>query len=738
MKRIILITFVTLLSLITLAQTTRTDAPFGGRGAFALGADMGWLTEYESQGWKCYDKQGNERKCMSLMADYGINAERIRVWVDPSAHGNWCNKEDVLVKCKRAQALNQDIMINFHYSDWWADPAKQNIPKSWQGHSFKKMKKDLANHTIDVLTYLKDNGIKVKWVQVGNEISNGMLWSVKMDPNTGWEYKDENGKTVITESMGHLERNPEQYAGFFKAGYDAAKSVYPDAICIVHLDNGFDNDLYNRNLDTLLKYGAKFDMIGMSIYPYWSIEAKREPNAEKTITDCIKNINLIAEKYGVDVMITETGFEVNERNPQIMEEGREQLRRLIYECKNLTNGHCKGVFYWEPECRPRQYKLGAFTNDGRPTAIMYGFLEGNFNGQLWMDNNHKHINAHGGNIIKFGDKYYWYGENRPFHGFTTEEGVGVYSSTDLIHWKDEGIALSVSHENGHDIEKGCIMERPKVLFNEKTKKFVMLFHLELKGKGYEAARVAFAESDSPTGPFRFIRSTRINANVWPFDMDKKQIKEAKNTDASAWKKWWTPEWLAETQKGMYLWRDMAGGQMSRDMTVYVDDDGKAYHITSSQENLTLLISELTDDYLDYTGKYTMVAPGGQNEAPTIMKHDGTYWMICSGCTGWDPNEARMFSSKSILGPWTQHPSPFKGKNASYRNFSPKKTFGAQGTYIMTIPAELSSTGEKQFMFMADIWNPRHLSQSLHLWLPIQFDEQGIPVIEWCDEIPIRK
>ena len=345
--------------------------------SFYLGTDMGWLTEYESQGWKCYDKEGNERECMSLMADYGINAQRIRVWVDPSAHGNWCNKEDVLVKCKRAQSLGQDIMINFHYSDWWADPAKQNIPAKWIGHNFKQMKKDLAEHTTEVLQYLKDNGITPKWVQVGNETSHGMLWSVKMDPNTGWEYKDENGRTVITESMGHLDRNPQQYAGFFKAGYEAAKKVFPDIKVIVHLDNGFDNALYNKNLDTLIKYGAKFDIIGMSIYPYWSIEAKREPDAETTISDCIKNINLVSKKYDVDVIITETGFEVDEKHPEVMLEGRNQLRRLIRECKTQTNGRCKGVFYWEPECRPRQYKLGAFTSDGRPTAIMDGFRETN-------------------------------------------------------------------------------------------------------------------------------------------------------------------------------------------------------------------------------------------------------------------------------------------------------------------------------------------------------------------------
>lgn len=349
----------------------------------------------------------------------------------------------------------------------------------------------------------------------------------------------------------------------------------------------------------------------------------------------------------------------------------------------------------------------------------------NLNGQLWQDNNGKHINAHGGNIIMYNGKYYWYGENRPDRGYTTEVGVGVYSSTDLRNWTDEGVALAVSEVAGHDIERGCIMERPKVVYNEKTKKFAMLFHLELKGRGYEAARVAFAESDSPTGPFRFIRSLRTNAGIWPFDMKKKQIKEAKKTDASAWKDWWTPEWRKETEKGMYLWRDMKGGQMSRDMTVFIDDDGKAYHITSSQENLTLLVNELTDDYMDFTGKYNMIAPGGQNEAPCIVKHDGKYWLICSGCTGWDPNEARMFVSESIWGPWKQLPSPFVGTATGYRNFPAKKTFGAQGTYIMQMNGKP--------VFMADIWNPRHLSQSLHLWLPITFNAEGTPVIPWVDK-----
>lgn len=341
-------------------------------------------------------------------------------------------------------------------------------------------------------------------------------------------------------------------------------------------------------------------------------------------------------------------------------------------------------------------------------------------GKEWPDRKGEHINAHGGGLLFHEGKYYWYGENRPARGFTTEVGVEVYSSSDLMNWEDEGVALAVSEEAGHDIERGCIMERPKVVRNPKTGKFVMLFHLELKEKGYAAARVGFAESDSPVGPFRFIRSLRPNAGKWPTDFSRRDIRKAKKLKEADYKEWWTPEWREAIREGLLLARDVPGGQMSRDMTVYVDDDGKAYHIYSAEENLTLNLAELTDDYLDYTGRYVRIAPGGQNEAPTIFKHDGVYWMITSGCTGWAPNEARMFKAASLWGPWEQLPSPFVGKDA-------KKSFHTQGTYIFKVEST-----EDGFVFMADRWNPQSLKNSRHIWLPIDFEADGTPVIRWVD------
>ena len=340
-------------------------------------------------------------------------------------------------------------------------------------------------------------------------------------------------------------------------------------------------------------------------------------------------------------------------------------------------------------------------------------------GELWPDNEGNHINAHGGGVLHFGNKYYWFGEHKSATTSSALVGVTCYSSTDLCNWTNEGVALSVSDDPASDIVKGCIIERPKVIYNNKTKKFVMWFHLELKDKGYAAARAAVAVSDQATGPYQFIGSFRANPGVYPFDMPQElKNKQLKLED---YKEWWTPKWYEAVNNGLFIQRDLAGGQMSRDMTLFVDEDGKAYHIYSSEENLTLHIAEMNDAYLGYTGKYMRVAPAGHNEAPAIFKKDGMYWMITSGCTGWAPNEARMFSAPSIWGPWTKHPNPCTGENA-------KITYGGQSTYILTLQGE-----PNKYIFMADIWRPKNPIDARYIWLPVQFDDKGVPFLKWIDE-----
>ena len=340
---------------------------------FVKGADVGFLIGQERRGQKFHDVKGNERECLELLKnDYQMSAIRMRVWVNP--RGGSCDKNELLAMAKRVKTLGMDLMVDFHYSDSWADPGKQPIPKAWLGHSFEEMKQDLRNHTVEVLSLLKQNGIEPRWVQVGNETSNGMLWSVKTNER-GWEVKDSLGHTIITHSMGHIKTEPQQYAGFIRAGYDAVKEVFPKAIVIIHLDRGHKQNLYDWNLDTVLKYGGKFDMVGMSLYPYWAMEGHPELKADDIITDCIKNIRHVSEKYGCDVMIVETGYEVDEQHPEVMEEGRRQLSRVIHEARTETKGRCRGVFYWEPQCLPGGYKLGAFDSKGTPTTIMEGFIE---------------------------------------------------------------------------------------------------------------------------------------------------------------------------------------------------------------------------------------------------------------------------------------------------------------------------------------------------------------------------
>lgn len=340
---------------------------------FVKGADVGGLSEQVDRGVIFHDTLGNQRECIDLLKDYQIDAIRLRVWVNPKR--GYCGKEDVLRQALHAHKKGMQIMIDFHYSDWWADPAKQPIPAAWIDHSYEQMRQDLYDHTVEVLQLLKDNGIPVRWVQVGNETSNGMLWSVKTNPKTGWELMDENGHTMITKSMGHIKTEPEQYAGFIASGHDAVKSVYPDAITIVHLDNGFDPDLYDRNLGVVLKYGGKFDMIGMSLYPYWALQGHPERNADQVITDCMTNIRRISAKLDKDVMIVETGMEVDMEHPEVMDEGFRQLRRIIHEARTATDGRCRGVFYWEPTILPGGYRLGAFDTNATPTKIMNGFIE---------------------------------------------------------------------------------------------------------------------------------------------------------------------------------------------------------------------------------------------------------------------------------------------------------------------------------------------------------------------------
>jgi beta-xylosidase len=341
-------------------------------------------------------------------------------------------------------------------------------------------------------------------------------------------------------------------------------------------------------------------------------------------------------------------------------------------------------------------------------------------GETWNDNEGTHINAHGGGILEYNGTYYWYGEHKIAGkaGNTAQVGVSCYSSKDLYNWKNEGIALRVDDNPQSDIAKGCILERPKVIYNRITGKFVMWFHLELKDKGYDAARSGVAVADSPAGPFTYLKSFRPNAGFWPVNVQAchKKPLAAHIKPSYCGGKGCLP---APVDSVNILGRDFRGGQMARDMNLFTDDDGTAYHLYSSEENSTLHISKLTDDYLSDSGEYIRIFPDRYMEGATLFKRNGKYYIFASDCTGWAPNAARSAVADHIFGPWKELGNPAKGKDSEL-------TFHSQSTFVLKVPG-----ASDQYIFMGDRWTPDNPIDGRYVWLPVIFEKDG-PKLYWKD------
>lgn len=321
--------------------------------SFASGADVSWCTEMEADGKKFYNENGQETEMMALLKQLGMNAVRLRVWVNPeNEYGPWCDKADVLEKARRAQAQGLAIMINFHYSDRFTDPSHQIKPAAWNGLTMEQLKKAVADHTTDVLSALKAEGITPLWVQVGNETRPGMIFD---------EGKIDWNKSGSAAWSG--------YIALSNAGYDAVKTVFPNAKVIVHIDRGPEDNVWFYN--SFKQYGGKFDMIGLSHYPDWT---NWSSDNDKTAN----NIQKLNSTFKVPVMIVETGYSA-------WDEAREKsvMDDLFAKTKNLSG--CVGIFYWEPEVyaswKPaiyskwgwNAYDKGAFKSNGRPNAALSAF-----------------------------------------------------------------------------------------------------------------------------------------------------------------------------------------------------------------------------------------------------------------------------------------------------------------------------------------------------------------------------
>lgn len=309
------------------------------------GADVSWMTEMESNGYSWKDNNGNTRDLMPLLTDYELNAIRLRVWVNPNNSGanGWCDIDDLVNKSKLADAENLDIMICIHYSDWWADPSKQTKPAAWVGLSVSQLETAVYNHTSDILNALGNENIVPKWVQIGNETNDGMLWPTGKASTGGFS----------------------NYAKFINAGTSAVKNYDSNIQTILHLANGDDNGLFLWNIDGLLNNGLinnRVDVIGMSLYP-------NESNWISLVDDAYNNTIDLQSRYNKDVMVVEVGFSNN--RPDISY----QFLTYIIEKTRQANG--LGVFYWEPIAHGNftNYSNGAWDIDGSPSIAMDAFLD---------------------------------------------------------------------------------------------------------------------------------------------------------------------------------------------------------------------------------------------------------------------------------------------------------------------------------------------------------------------------
>ena len=327
---------------------------------------MSWVTEMEADKKTFKNDKGNEAGLFSILSGIGMNAIRLRVWVDPD--GGWCAKKDVIEKAKRAKDAGMDVMIDFHYSDFFADPSRQLVPTAWSGLSLDDMATKVKEHTSEILTALKEEKITPKWIQIGNETNGGMIW------DTG---------RIIWKGGTVKEDDYSAYVKLHNAGYDAAKAVFPDALVMFHIADAYSAGDWDAWFVKAFKNaGGKFDMVGLSHYPM-NVKDKTWKEANSLAVTSIKTIY---SKYNVPVMVCETGVKFSQ-----LDEATTCMKEFVDAVKDLEG--CHGVFYWEPEVyggwKPaiysdvskyvpgekewNAYDMGAFKSDGSPSSILDAF-----------------------------------------------------------------------------------------------------------------------------------------------------------------------------------------------------------------------------------------------------------------------------------------------------------------------------------------------------------------------------
>lgn len=326
----------------TTTNTTNTTTPVtyvppAVASTFAKGADVSWVTQMEASGIKFYDRNGTQQDLFTLMKSLGFNSIRLRAWVNPT--DGWCNTADLVAKAVRAKNAGMKVMIDFHYSDTFADPGHQTKPAAWTALDFTTLISTLHDYTVSVMNALNAKSITPDWVQIGNEVDDGILWE-----------------------DGRASTHMANFAALVKSGYAAVKSVSSSTKVIVHVSNGYNNSLFRYLFDGLKSNGAQWDIIGMSLYP-------SATNYSTLDSQCLANINDMVARYSTPCMVVEVGMAAN-----VPSTARDFLSDMITKVNGVSGSNGLGVFYWEPEAYNWQnYGLGAFDTTGKPTIALDAF-----------------------------------------------------------------------------------------------------------------------------------------------------------------------------------------------------------------------------------------------------------------------------------------------------------------------------------------------------------------------------
>ncbi len=315
---------------------------------YAVGADLSFLKQAEDRGTAFRDN-GEAKPALRIFKDHGYNWIRLRIFHTPSELPN--NLEYTLALAKSAQAIGYRFLLDFHYSDTWADPGKQFMPKAWQGMSHQQLVSAIFDYTRQTIAAFAAAGVLPDMVQIGNEITNGMMW-----PD------------------GRLPQNWDHFADLINAGIAGVESGKGNALrprIMIHIDRGGDKVRTKYFFDKLNSYHVNYDVIGQSYYPWW----------QGSLNNLRENMIFMAKEYKKEIIVVETAYNWQpaeyknkpgpfEESPAGQAQFLEELNRVVQETPGGLGG---GVFWWEPAVTGPLRSRGFFDNENNALPVMTVF-----------------------------------------------------------------------------------------------------------------------------------------------------------------------------------------------------------------------------------------------------------------------------------------------------------------------------------------------------------------------------